>query len=335
MMIPTRWFSKFYSLAGKSKKVSPVRCGLLCLLLPGLMIACDKMESFSRPHVATVNGAKIYLDEYQSLLNEKARMLSGDFFRQPAYVKKFEDEVLDAMIGEKIMLLRARELNLSVSDAELEAKIKELEKDYGNEFTGLFARQNINYEKWKEDFRKEILLQKLIAADVHSKIIVSETEIEDYFKKHRHIYKRDLSARVSQIVVRDMQTAEQAMQRLKSKEEFARVASEMSIGPEASRGGDLGFITKRVMPEPLDETIFKIPVQTISPIVQSSYGFHIIKVMEVRQAKERILPEAREEVIADIRLLKEKTAFAEWLEALKKKAVVQKKADIKINTSYR
>ena len=109
----------------------------------------------------------------------------------------------------------------------------------------------------------------------------------------------------------------------------------MSIGPEASRGGGLGFITIRVMPEPLDETIFKIPVQTISPIVQSSYGFHIIKVMEVWQAKERILPEAREEVIADIRLLKEKTAFAEWLEALKKKAVVQKKADIKINTSYR
>ncbi len=335
MMISTRLFSKFSSLTGKSKKVSPVRCGLLCLLLPGLMIACDKMESFSRPHVATVNGAKIYLDEYQSLLNEKARMLSGDFLRQPAYVKKFEDEVLDAMIGEKIMLLRARELNLSVSDAELAAKIKDIEKDYGDEFTGLFARQNINYEKWKEDFRKEMLLQKLIAADVHSKIIVSETEIEDYFKKHRHVYKRDLSARVLQIVLRDMQTAEQAMQRLKSKEEFARVASEMSIGPEASRGGDLGFVTKRVMPEPLDETIFKIPVQTISPIVQSSYGFHIIKVMEVRQAKERSLSEAREEVIADIRLLKEKTAFAEWLEALKKKAVVQKKTDIKINTSYR
>lgn len=335
MMISAGWFSKFSSLAGKSKKVFPVRCGLLCLLLPGLIVACDVMESFSRSHVATVNGAKIYLDEYQSLLNEKAGVLSGDFLKQPAYMKKFEDEVLDAMIAEKIMLLRARELNLSVSDAELEARIKDIKKDYGDEFTGLFAAQNINYEKWKEDFRKEVLLQKLIVEDVHSKILVSETEIENYFKKHRHTYKRDLCARVSQIVVRDMQTAEQAMQRLKAGEEFARVASEMSIGPEASRGGDLGFITKMVMPEPLDETIFKIPVNTISPIVQSSYGFHIIKVMEVRPAKERSLPEVREEVIADIRLMKEKAAFAEWLEALKKKAVVRKETGIRINTSYK
>jgi parvulin-like peptidyl-prolyl isomerase len=334
-MINSKQTSSIFYFIRKSVGIFLVRYRLLYLLLIFLVIACDKINIFPRPYVATVNGSKIYLDEYQSCLDKKMHMVPKDFLNQPDYMKIFEREVLDGMITEKIMHLRAQELNISISDAELENKIKDIKKDYGEDFTSLFAQENINYEKWKEEFRKEVILQKLTALDVNSKIKISEDEIEDYFKKHRNNYKSDSRVRVSQIVVRDMPTAKKAMERLKSGEEFAKVASDESIGPEASRGGDLGFITRLVMPEPLDETIFKMPVNEISPIVQSSYGFHIFKVVKSQPAKDRNLADVREDVISDIRMQKEESAYVIWLNELKNKAVIKKEANIKINKSYK
>jgi parvulin-like peptidyl-prolyl isomerase len=327
-----RYFDNFSS-AGKSEEVFLICRTLLCLFLSVLMIGCDKIDIFSSPYVATVNGSKIYLDDYQALLNKKMQMMPEGFLNNADNMKRFEEEILDSMITEKIMKMRAQELNITLSDAELENKIKEIKKDYGEDFTSLFAEQNINYEKWKEEFKEETLLQKLIAMDVNDKIKISEDEIEDYFNKHRSNYKTDSRVRVAQIVVRDMATAEKVVEKLNSGESFANVAAQMSIGPEASRGGDLGFITRWVMPNPLDKTIFKLPANKISPIVQSSYGFHIFKVLESQPAKDRNLADVRQDIMADIRLQKEESAFTEWLAALQNKAVIKKETNIKLKKS--
>ena len=64
------------------------------------------------------------------------------------------------MITEKIMYLRAQELNISVSAGELEDKINEIKKDYGEDFANLLAQENISYEEWKEEFRKRNAFSK-------------------------------------------------------------------------------------------------------------------------------------------------------------------------------
>jgi len=134
--------------------------------------------------------------------------------------------------------------------------------------------------------------------------------------------------RVSQIVVRDPAKAKEAEARLNAGEDFAKVATQMSIAPEAINGGDLGFITRQIMPEPLDETIFKLPVNKISSIVQSPYGLHIFKVLEIQSAKVRNFADMKEEVIAEIRAQKADAAFTTWLEALKMKAVITKESTV-------
>jgi parvulin-like peptidyl-prolyl isomerase len=330
-MIKTKFHSGIFAFFRITPQGIAFRCyAVLFLLVLSLIAACEKIDIFSRPYVATVNDSKIYLDDYQSLLDQKMFMVSKDFLDQPDYQKRFEEEVLDGMITEKIMLLRAQALNISVSDAELDNKIKEIKKDYGQDFTGLLAQENINYEKWKQDFKKEMLLQKLVSIDVNSKIKISNSEAEDYFNKRRDNYKKESRVRIAQIVVRDMATARKALDKINAGEDFAKVAAAMSVGPEAQYGGDLGFITKWVMPEPLDKTIFKMPVNKISPVVQSSYGFHIFKILESQPAKGGNFADVREDVIADIRMQKEDAAFAAWLEELKKKAVIKRKTNIKI-----
>jgi len=73
-MIPARQRSAFFSIAVKSGRGRLLRrCGMACLFFCGLIVACDKINNFSRPHVATVNGSKIYLDDYQALLGKKCK----------------------------------------------------------------------------------------------------------------------------------------------------------------------------------------------------------------------------------------------------------------------
>ncbi len=314
----------------KSVWIISVRYGVPCLLLIFFVVACDKINIFSRPYVATVNGDKIYLEDYQLRLNQKMTMLPKNLLDQPDYIKRFEEEVLDGMITEKIMDLRAKELNISISEAELEDKIKDIKKDYGKDFPKMLTQENIKYEQWKEDLKKEMLLQKLIAMDVNANIKVSEDEAEDYYNKRRNNYKTESRVRVAQIVVRDLAMAKKVEARLNAGEDFASVAARVSIGPEAHRGGDLGFIARQIMPEPLDKTIFKLPVNKISPIVQSSYGFHIFKVLEIQPAKIGNFTDVKEYVIADIRSQKEEAAFTSWIEALKLKAVIKKKTNIPV-----
>jgi parvulin-like peptidyl-prolyl isomerase len=314
----------------KSQVIISIRYGVPCIVMLCFIFACDKINIFSRPYVATVNGAKIYLEDYQLLLNQKKAMLPKDILDQMDYIKRFEEEVLDGMITEKIMDLRAQELKISINAAELEEKIKEIKKDYGKDFFNLLAQENVKYEQWKEDLKKEMLLQKLIAIDVNANIKISENEAEDYYNEHLSNYKTGTRVRVAQIVVRDLAMAKKIKARLKSGEDFASVATKVSIGPEAHRGGDLGFITRRIMPEPLDKTIFSLPVNKTSPVVQSSYGFHIFKALEIQPAKIRNFTDVKKEVIADIRSQNEEAAFISWLEALKMKAVIKKKTNIPV-----
>jgi parvulin-like peptidyl-prolyl isomerase len=239
-----------------------------------------------------------------------------------------EEEVLDGMITEKIMQLRAKELNISISSGELDTKTKEIMKDYGDDFANLLVQANVSYDEWKDDIKKEMLIKKLVAVDVNANIRVSEDEAEDYFNENRNSYKMESRAKVSQIVVSDLAKAREVEARLNAGADFATVAKEMSIAPEASQGGDLGFITRQIMPEPLDDTIFKLPVNKVSPVVQSNYGFHIFKVLAIQSAKIGNFADMKEEVVAQIRAQKEDTAFTAWIEALKMKAVIKKESTV-------
>ncbi len=247
--------------------------GALCFIA-----ACGKEDYFNQKYVAVVNGEKIYMDEFQQRLDAQKgplspRSLAGSLNKQ----ELLEEEILDSMITEKIVLQRAKELNLSVSNTELERKLLDIRKDYGDKFFDLLAAQNVRYEDWREELRKEMLFDKLVAVDVNAAIRASEDEAEDYYNENPDACKAEARVRASQIVLRDPEKARQVKNRLEKGEDFARVAAEVSIGPEAARGGDLGLITLETMPEPLDKTLFSLPVGHISPVIKSAYGYHILK----------------------------------------------------------
>jgi parvulin-like peptidyl-prolyl isomerase len=278
------------------------------------------------PPVATVNGEQIGVREFEKRLEEQTTLLKSEVALTPEQMTSLKEEVLSHLTGEKVMLQRARELSLTVDDVETEARIGEIRKDYSNgSFESLFGNDGIDYPVWKKALQKRMLLEKVIAQDVNAKIQVTDGEAELYFKTNRKVYASARRVRVAQIVIRDRDRAEGILKRLKAGEDFDKVARAVSIGPEAERGGDLGFFERGMMPDAIDRVVFALPVGKLSRVVRSPYGFHIFKVLEKDETRGRNFAEIKEWVRTDLRKVKEAEGYERWIEGLKAKA------DIRIN----
>jgi len=288
---------------------------VLLLLLPSCR---GKDPPPPEPWVALVNGDKIGLDEYQARLAVETALVKSEVPLNAREIASLQEEVLERMIEERIMARRAWELSLAVGEEELDARVEGVRRDYsGDPFESLFGPGGVHYPVWREALRKRILFEKLIAVEVNAKITVTDEEAQRYHRANRKEYLTEKRVRAAQIVVRDRERAESILKRLKAGEDFDKVAREVSIGPEASRGGDLGYFARGVMPEAIDRVVFTLPKGKISGVVQSPFGYHIFKLLEREEAGGRKYSEVKELVIADLRKLKEAEEYERWIERLK------------------
>ena len=295
------------------------------IVILSFVAACgsEKPSPPPAPAVATVNGQSIDLKEFEKALGEETALAKREMPLKREETESLKEEVLDNLIRERIMIQRARDLSLSIGEAELAARMEEIRKDYNGQFDKIFSEGGISLPEWKEALRKRMLLEKLIARDVNEKIQVADEEAERYYNDHRRAYATDRRVRVAQIVLPDRDRAEGILKRLKTGEDFGKVAREVSIGPEATRGGDLGFFERGVMPEAIDRMVFSLPVGKVSRVAQSPYGFHIFKVLGQAAAGGRKFADVREKVIADLRKQKEAEAYKIWIEGLKATAAIR------------
>jgi parvulin-like peptidyl-prolyl isomerase len=307
-----------------------ITCSLIAFVI---VVGCQKQDAV---YVASVNADKITLTEYRDRI---FKQLNPSGSKSPASIpdeEKFKDEVLNIMIMERLMLQRAQELSLNVSDAELEKVVQEIKKDYSEErFQQNFTQDKASFDLWKGELKNRILMEKLVQMEVNSKISVADGEAATFYRTHTSNFKSAPRVHVAQIVVRDQAKAEAILQKLNSGASFETIAKEESIAPEAERGGDLGFFSRGILPEEIDSVVFILPVGKTSRIVKSVYGYHIFTVLKKEQGGQKSFVDVKQQILADLKKQKEEQAYVRWLQALRSKAAIRiqpevvKKLDIK------
>jgi foldase protein PrsA len=287
---------------------------------------CQKKEAV---YVASINEEKITLDEYRERIfkqlnppGTKAQITIPD-------AERFKDEILNIMIMERLMLQKARELSLGVSADELDKAVNDIKKDYSEDrFQQNFSMDKTSFDLWRSELKNRILMEKLVQAEVNSKISVSDTEAAAYYKAHMNTFKSMPRVHVAQIVVRDQAKAEAILKRLTAGKPFDTVAKEESIAPEAEKGGDLGFFPRGVLPEEIDSVVFVLPVGKTSRIVKSLYGYHIFKVLKKEPGGQKPFADVKGQIISDLQKKKEEEAYIQWLQALRSKATIRINSDV-------
>lgn len=242
--------------------------------------------------------------------------------------------------------LVARVNGTRITSADLQREIEQLPFHSRNSFSGAGGQKRLVEEMIKRELllqeaerrkldsqpevraqlaesRRGILLNALLTQEIIQKVQVSEPEVRAYFDRHREELETG-EVHLKQILLSDEAQAEEIRSRLMRNESFEDLARQYSVDrASGSRGGDLGFVSRGQMSPELERVAFSLRPQEISPVIRSSKGFHILKLigrkktisLRYEEVKDRLRPFAQAE--------KQREALEGWIGELRKRSRIQ------------
>jgi len=271
--------------------------------------------------IVTVNNEPIKLQDFQERLSTIKMNYPPD---QKLDLKKIKASILRRMIIESLILQEADNKKIEVSDEELTRYIKNIKQNYTEaDFNQMLNNQFKTYEDWLVDVKKKLLIEKTLSKSITEKINVSDKEINDYYKKNYEGKTMEARVKLAQIFNTNKATIEQALIELKNGMSFEDVAKKYSQAPEAVNGGVIGYI-KKGEGIPIFDKAFDIVGQNETAIVQSEYGFHILRVLEYIPAGKITLDSVKQSIITQLASEKETKVYEEWLSDALKNAKIFK-----------
>ncbi len=138
--------------------------------------------------------------------------------------------------------------------------------------------------------------------EVAARYAADRERYEEPEQRHaRHILFQVTDTDSDAVRAKKRKKAEEVLALARKGGDFAALARKYSEGPSGKNGGDLGFFTRRSMVKPFADAVFAMQPGTVSDIVETPFGYHIIKLEEVRPARLRPLEEVRETIVAELK----------------------------------
>ncbi len=209
-----------------------------------------------------------------------------------------EKQVLERMITELLQTQFAKESGLRVDDSQLEKALGRIAQQNKFESVAAFRakleKDGIDFKKFREEIRGEIVSVRLREREVDSKLVISENDVDNYLsnQERQEGHGEELQLAHILVVVPEQATsdkiqtyrkrAEQALAKLRGGAPFAQVAAGFSDAQDALSGGELGWRPADRLPPLFSEPLLKMKPGEVSEILRSPSGFHIIKLLDRR-----------------------------------------------------
>lgn len=270
--------------------------------------------------VALVNGEPV---APATLARELRQTQAGGEGEGPGDVLR--RRVLDDLVDRALLLQQARARSVVVGQDQVERAFLRIRNEYpGTHFDDMLAQERLSQGELKARLKDQLTVERLFHEEVFPRVRVEDAEVDRWYADHAAEFQEAEKVRVLQVVVASRDEAARVREQLRrDPAAFAEVARRASIAPEGKNGGDLGWIEHRAGFPEVFEVCFTLPLNTLSEVTPSPYGFHLFKVVEKRPASRRALEQARAEIAE--RLLRDKRARAqeEYLSTLRSRASIQ------------
>ena len=297
---------------------------LVTVLLTGV-VACGSNDVAAR-----VNGEEISsteLDEQVERLREQSpQMFEGE--EGEAQVLDFKRRLLESMIDNVLVRQAAEERGISVSDEEIDTQIDELKAGFPSEdeFNTALADAGLTLNDLRDQLSEQLATQRLIEELVGDAEVTAD-EIEEYYEANKDQFADQAATRSSHILFEpeDKATAEEILAEVRAGGDFAALATEYSKDPgSASQGGDLGWSdpSRPFVPE-FTEAMDGLDVGEVSDLVETDFGWHIIRVDERRDESQKPLSEAAEQIEQMILQQRNAEAYQTFLDQLRAEAEIE------------
>lgn len=277
---------------------------LVSLSIVGCKMIQKTPEAIQNEVLAKVGDQKITrgdLDKAMEPMLKQVKQQYGDNFMDNASVKQqyieAEKEQLNGMVDQAIVLQEAVKLKTVPSDADLQKQIDErikfMEQMYGGQegYQNALKQAGLTQEEFQKQIKDQIIINNTLENYVYKDIKVTDQQAQDYYNKNKMEFTtKDSGADVSHILVKTKEEAEKIEADLKKDNgnNFAELAKQYSQDTASKdKGGSLGFVNydSTQLVQPFMQALRTLTKNgEISQPVQSQYGWHIIKVENVKLA---------------------------------------------------
>ncbi len=305
--------------------------------------------------VVTVDGHAIREGEVEQQFQAFVKMRSGGREVPPKVINdarvRLRSQLLDALIEQYLLDEQVKKEKITVSDKEFADEVEQDLRDYLlrtgttrenveqkiQTEEGITLSQYLSEQAGKADFRRQMLYARLLAKERPEELQVSPDEIKSRYERDlNQIYSKPPEVRASHVLIGAGETAtpeERAAARKtaetvltevrKPGADFAALAGQHSTCPSKAKGGDLGFFRREgAMVEPFAAAAFALKPGDISGVVETRFGYHVIKLTESKPQKVVTLAEATESIRQQLELEKTAAAKSRFAAELRKHAEI-------------
>jgi peptidyl-prolyl cis-trans isomerase C len=286
--------------------------------------------------IARVNGEPIGKAEFENAIKN----LEGRAGRQvPAAERdRVYRGVLDQLIAYRLLSQETRSRKIDVADADVDARIAEIKKQFPSEeaFTQTLAQQQMTPEKLRAEAKSDMQVAKMLEAEVSAAGPVQPQEVNAFYEQNPDKFKQGERVRASHILIRtpenaDVKTKQEArdkaagvLKEVKAGKDFAELAKHYSQDPgSAANGGDLGYFAQGQMVGPFEQAAFALKPGAVSDVVETPFGFHIIKVADHQAARTVPLDEVRPQIEQFLQNQRRQQKTEAFINSLKAKGRVE------------
>ena len=285
--------------------------------------------------LARVNGDTITKAEFDRALKSIEQRAGGPV--PPDRRDEIYRGLLEQLVSIRVLRQEAAARKVDISDAELEKRMAEVMQQFPSKdvFAEMLKTQDTTLEKFRTEQRQDLAINKMLGDALKDKVVATPAQIDEFYKQNPDRFKQGERVRASHILIAVPQgadavtktqartKAEGLLKQVKAGGDFAKLAQEHSQDGSASQGGDLNYFEKGRMVQPFEKVAFELKPGQVSDVVQTQFGYHIIKVADHKA--ERTIPFQEIEPRLKDFLSKEKKRVHRdsFIDGLKKKSKIE------------
>ena len=298
--------------------------------------------------VATVNGTNIMESQIQSRIDgEYKPMLAKDAAQSPELAaqkeKMLRQALTNSLIVECLLNEEARKAKIEVTDADLTAEMTKRLAAMSppltlEQYQQIVEAQGGNFDATKRGHLRELKYNRLFEAKFGGTITVTEADAKKYYDENIKEFQVPEQVRASHILISTRPTdpnadpnqfkvrakvkAEEVLKKVKDGGDFAALAKENSDCPSKAQGGDLGSFPRGQMVKPFEDAAFALKVGQISDLVETQFGYHIIKVTEHQDPNQTPFEKAKAQIAEELTQQKKTEAARKYVDSLRQNAKI-------------
>jgi len=310
---------------------------LICFFIALTATAEDKKPGDSM--AAEINGVAITKEQFDKELNihldrvsRQGQQIAGD------QLVALKQDVLEGLIERELLFQASQKAGIQVKDQTIDEQLAAIKKRFPNEaeFNTALSKMSLTEDEVKLQIARGLAIRELIEQQVTSKIVITDVETKAYYDANPQMFKQPEQVKASHILIKvdaaaaEPQKAEarkkieMVQQKIKDGADFAELAKEYSEGPSNTRGGDLGYFSHGQMVKPFEDAAFAMQTNEVSDIVETRFGYHIIKVYDKKPEQTLAYADVKDKLNQRMKQEKIEVEANQYIDQLKKDSKIEK-----------